>query len=267
MGMVVAVWSNSYRRQGSSTFALSLATILECMTYKKVLLIDMDSKESIMDKFIERDIEIKEGLDEIKVYKDMLDINMIKNHLTKINDNMYIVKKNETDCEVNKEFCEKFIEICKKNFDLVVIKINNKIVSNCRELVNNVDELIYVTEANPILIEDVLNQEYFLKIKDKKDIITIINKVYKEQIIHKKILKDIIEDKNKVYFIPYDTNLYIEANYERKMYSYIVRSYNEKTEYIKCIKKVCEYILNKNNFYIHDSKIAGGNKKWKIKLF
>ncbi|HCC07662.1 MAG TPA: hypothetical protein DEP72_05835 [Clostridiales bacterium] len=257
---VISVYGSYLHGAGVSTMALSLAIVMQQITDKKVLVINLDNERSLLEKFIERDVEIKHSIDDIRIYEEKLKPEVIENHVDMINDNLFLISKSKTG-KTSLKFVDKLIDIAKKKFDFIIIDTGNNPDDN---LLRNADISIYVSEYNELTLDNTVKT-----IKDDKTVI-VFNKFPNEYSSNLTTInfKKNHNIKNQVFTVNYDESVFTEACEKRNIYSFLIKNLNSKNIFINDIFKITVHAAEHSKVKVQKNYekrgLIGG---WNLKIF
>ncbi|HAN10650.1 MAG TPA: hypothetical protein DCP90_08585 [Clostridiales bacterium] len=257
---VISVYGGYLHGTGVSTMALSLSIFIQQITDKKVLLINLDNERSLLEKFIERDVDIKHSIDDIKVYEESLKLEVIENHLDIINDNLSLISKSKTG-KTSPEFVDKLIEIAKKKFNFIIIDAGN---NPSEKLLENGDISIHISEYNELILENTVKN-----IKND-DTLIIFNKFSIEYSSNLTItsFKKKYSITNEIFTVNYDQDIFTEACEKRKLYSFLIKKLNSKNTCINNVLNIALYVAEYSKVKVQKKyEKRGLVDGWNLKIF
>ncbi|HBY19500.1 MAG: hypothetical protein A2Y24_03615 [Clostridiales bacterium GWE2_32_10] len=259
-GRIIVVYGSCLHGAGASTVAFSLGVVIQQVTSKKVLVVNLDNEMSCLERFIEGDIEIKHSLDNIKIYEENLKPEVIENHSDIINENLYLISKSKKG-KTSNEFVDKLIQSGKRKFDFIVIDAGN---SPNEKLLQGADIKMHISEYNKLILSDVVN-----KVKND-DTIIVFNKFpleYSSEMTIANVVKK-YNITNEIFIINYDVDMFTDACERRSLYSFIIKNIGSKNLFINNMLEIALHVASKCKVKLqtkYERKgLIGG---WRLKIF
>ena len=254
-GKLIAVFNPGKHGSGSTTFALGLGIALEYITHKKVLIVNNADNLSLMEKFIENNINVEYSIDNLQIFNSSISEKTIETYATMINDNLFMLAGTSMDNEIRKtdmQFEENFINECRKIYDIVVMDLPARISDKNANAfyLDKADLIIAAVKYNEIDLDDIFVKPIYLSsseiLMNEKTYVSL-NFMDKDSDIPKEVerLKKKYGFKS-AYGFAYDGNIINVCCKQRKMYSYIQDElYKENHVFPQQLKEFSEEVIRK----------------------
>jgi len=254
-GRLVCVWSPLLHREGCTTTAIAAGLLLHCYTGKKTLILDKGNSLSRMEAYIAKDIEVKYGLDNIKVFDSSIRTEHIDAYATQISKGLYMLAGSRLDREITGEggsFEGQFLERCLEGYELVVADLDTGVREESRLYLDAADAIIAVTVPNDVLLSRIFErpgmEDDKRYIKDEKAIV-VFNKLYEGwdicRLVDKLKRKYGIEN---AFGVVYDGNVLNACSLSLNFYSFMQEEMKKrKPGYIMQMTEICSYISDMLN--------------------
>lgn len=254
-GKLVCIWSPVLHREGCSTLACSIGFGMQYFTGKKVLVVNKSNSVSHMEKYVEKDIEIKYSMDNLKIFNTGIRTEHILTYATQVNEGLYMIAGSRLNKSITKEntyFDGLFIDRCLEGFDLVVVDIDTGVRDENRLYLDNADSILAVTTPNEIVIDGLYHNHEMneaLNYLRSGKTVSIINKLYEDWDISR------VVDRYKSRYslsnsfgINYDGDVLIACCTDSDFYSFLMREIKrDKNAYVKQLTAICEFLVRQLN--------------------
>lgn len=249
-GKLISVWSPVLHGEGCSTLACSIGFGIQHFTGKKVLVVNKSNSTSHMEKYVEKDIEIKYSMDNLKIFNTGIRSEHILTYATQVNTGLYMLAGSRLNREITKEsidFDRLFIEKCLEGFDIVVADIDTGIRAENRLYLDASDSIVAVLAPNEIIIQELFrNAEmrdvmgYFTDART----VNIINKLYEGwdscRVIGRYNSRYSL---TKTFGLNYNGDILNACCNDRNLYSFLMKEIRRrKNEYVKQLSRICEFL-------------------------
>ncbi len=249
-GKLICIWSPVLHGEGCSTIACSLGFGMQYFSGKKVLIVNKSNSTSHMEKFVEKDIEIKYSLDNLKIFNSGIKTEHILTYATQVNAGLYMIAGSRFNKEItreNNDFDRLFIERCLEGFDIVIADMDTGVRQENKLYLDRADNIIAVFTPNEIVMDE-LHQypgmrgvlDYFTNEKT----VGIINKLYDGWETSKVIGK--FKSKyslSKAFGLNYDGDVLNSCCTDKDFYSFLVkRIKKEKNGYVRQLADICDFL-------------------------
>jgi hypothetical protein len=251
-GKLICVWSPVLHGEGCSTLACSLGFGMQFFSGKKVLIINKSNSTSYMEKYVEKDIEIKYSMDNLKIFNTGIKTEHILTYATQVNTGLYMIAGSRLDKEItkeNKDFDRHFIDRCLEGFDIVVADMDTGIREENKLFLDRADNIIAVVTPNEIIMEELYENPGMSGILDyftNEKTVIIMNKLYDGWEISKVIGK--FKSKYslpKTFGLNYDGDVLSSCCTDKNFYSFLMKEIKrEKNEYVRQLAEICDFLVD-----------------------
>ena len=183
-GKLICIWPPVGHGEGCTTLACGIGFSVHHHTDKRVLIVDRSNSASPMEKFVEKDIEIKYSMDNLNIFNNELKTEHILTFATQINKELYMIAGSKLKRNItggNNEFDKIFIDKCLNWFDLVIADLDAGVRDENKLYLDMADIILTVFTPNEIVIDELHDNpgildalDYFTNAKS----VSIINKLY-----------------------------------------------------------------------------------------
>ncbi|MHB1393967.1 MAG: hypothetical protein ACYCYE_13010 [Clostridia bacterium] len=251
-GKLICIWSPVLHGEGCSTIACSLGFGMQYFSGKKVLIVNKSNSTSHMEKYVEKDIEIKYSMDNLKIFNTGIKTEHILTYATQVNTGLYMISGSRLNKEItreNNDFDRLFIDRCLEGFDIVIADMDTGVREENKLYLDRADNIIAVFSPNELVIDE-LHQypgmkevlEYFTNEKT----VSIINKLYDGWDISKIIGK--FKSKysmSKTFGLNYDGDVLNSCCTDKDFYSFLMKEIKrEKNDYVKQLADICDFLVD-----------------------
>lgn len=251
-GKLVCVWSPILQGEGCSTLACSIGIGLHHQSDKKVLIVNKSDSICSMERFVEKDIEIKYSMDNLKIFNSGIRADHILAYATQINTDLYMIAGARFDKRItgeSKEFERLFIERCLEGFELVIVDVGKGTSVENKLYLDIADNIISVITPNEIAVDQLFKDssmqtelDYFTN----KKTVNIINKLYNDWEIGSVVSR--YKRKYslcKTFGLNYNGDLLNACCTDRKFYSFFMKKLKGiKSDYMQQLNEICSFIAN-----------------------
>jgi CO dehydrogenase nickel-insertion accessory protein CooC1 len=212
-----------------------------------------------MEKYVEKDIEIKYSMDNLKVFNTGIKTEHILTYATQMNKSLYMIGGARLDKEItreNHEFDKIFLDRCLDGFDIVIADMDTGVRKENKPYLDQADKIIAVFSPNKIVIDELYQNQRMKEIleyvKDEKTV-SIINKLYDGWETGRVIGRyKIMLSLSDVFGMDYDGDVLSACCTHKDFYSFFMKEIKrDKNGYIRQLSDVCSFLLRELN--IEDS--------------
>ncbi len=187
-GVLVCIWSPLLHGEGCSTVAAAVGFGLQRLTAGKVIMINRSDHLSYMERFIERDMEVKYTLDSLKVFNESLQVEHIRTYATRINPDLFMIAGSRLDDALTKTgrgFDAVLLDRCLEGFDIVLVDLTSGVKTENKQYLERADQIIAVVTPNAIMLEELFSnikyQEANRYLLDQNKTTVVLNKLYPDK--------------------------------------------------------------------------------------
>lgn len=255
-GKLICVWSPVLHGEGCSTLADAIGFGLQLLTDKKVLIMNCSGYLSYMERFVERDIEIRYTLDNLKIFGERLQTEHIHTYATRINSNLFMIAGSRIDKTITREgkgFDSVLIDRCLEGFDVVVVDLSTGIREDNYQYLERADHIIAVITPNEIMLEELFSSQQHEAVRtcllNRAKTTVILNKLYEDWALQEQISKFKRHfGFEQVLGVCYDGDALKACCQERNFYSYLYSGMkHSENMFIQQVAEVCEYLIERLN--------------------
>lgn len=258
-GKLICIWSPILHGEGCSTLTCSIGFAIHHYFGKRVLIVNLGNSLSHMEKYIEKDIEIKYSMDNLKIFDNAIKTEHIKTYSTQVNNGLYMIagsRLNKYITKENKDFDRLFIDKCLLGFDLVIADLDTGVREENSLYLERADKIISVITPNEITLDELTkNQgmkralEYFAD--DKA--ISIINKLYDGwdavRVLGRYKSRYSLDN---AFALNYDGDVLNACCTDKAFYSFLIKELKRgKNAYVRQLSEVCDFLVNE--LFLEDS--------------
>ncbi|HYE82547.1 MAG TPA: hypothetical protein VEG39_10350 [Clostridia bacterium] len=251
-GKLVCIWSPVLHGEGCSTLSCSVGFGMHHFSGKKVLILNKSNSISHMEKYLEKDIEIKYSLDNLKIFNKGISADHILTYATQVNTGLYMLGGSRFNRELTKEdtdFDRLFIECCLEGFDLVIADMDTGVRKENRLYLDQADTIIAVFTPNEIIMDELFRNEamqsaltYFT---DKKTV-SAINKLYDGwdtgSVTGRYKGRYSL---SRIFGFNYDGDVINACCMEKDLYSFLMKELKRgKGGYVKQLHELCSFLIS-----------------------
>lgn len=279
IGKLVCIWSPVLHGEGCSTLACSIGFGLQHRSGRRVLVVNKSNSTSNIEKFVEKDIEIKYSLDNLKIFGNGIRTDHILTYATQVNTGLYMIagaRLGKVITGENKEFDRLFIDRCLEGFDLVIVDLDAGIGEESRLYLDRADSVIAVSTPNEIAVDQLFNDpalkaalKYFI---DERTV-NVINKLHSDWETDSVVTRYKSRySLRKSFGLDYDGDLLNACCTDKNFYSFFMNRVKcRKSDYMKQLSDICSFIAgelsiveNDNESIMHESLL---NRFRRISLY
>ncbi len=251
-GKLLCIWSPVLHGEGCSTLACSIGFGMQYYTGKRVLIVNKSNSISHMEKYVEKDIEIKYSMDNLKIFNTGIKPEHILTYATQVNTGLYMIAGSRLNREITREkvdFDRLFIEKCLESFDLIIADMDTGVRDENIVYLDSAEKIIAAFTPNEIIIDELYRQPELRKalgyFKNKKTV-GIINKLYDGwdtgSVINR--YKNRYSLSN-IFGLNYDGDVMNASCTDKDFYSFVMKEIKrDKNIYIKQLTDICEFLVN-----------------------
>jgi hypothetical protein len=254
-GKLICAWSPVMHGEGCSTIACSVGFGMQYYSGKSVLIVNLSNSYSHMEKYVEKDMEIKYSMDNLKVFNTGIRTEHILTYATQMNNALYMLggsKLNKEITKENQEFDKFFLDRCLDGFDIVVADVDTGVRKENKLYLDQADKIMAVFSPNEIIIDELYQnkgmQGVLEYVKEEKTV-SIINKLYDGwetgRVVGRYKSKFSLPN---VYGMDYDGNVLDSCCTHKDFYSFLMKEIKRgKNGYIKQLSAICSFMLGELN--------------------
>lgn len=250
-GKLICVWSPVLHGEGCSTLACSIGFSIQYYTGRKVLIVNMSNSTSHMERYVDKDIEIKYSMDNLKIFNTGIRTEHVLTYATEVNKGLYMIAGSRFKKELAKEntdFDKLFLDKSLEAFDIVIADMDTGVREENRLYLERADIIIAAFSPNEIVMDELYEQPgmkevlgYFKSAKT----LSIINKLYDGwescKVIGRYKGKYALKE---VFGLNYDGDVLNACCTERDFYSFLMKEMKRgKNEYVKQLAYICDYLI------------------------
>lgn len=249
-GKLVCVWSPVLHGEGCSTLACSIGLGAHHISGSSVLIVNKSNSVSGMESFLEKDMQIKYSMDNLKIFGTGIRADHILTYATQFNTDLYMLAGSRLDKEIageNEEFEKLFISSCLEAFDVTIVDLGPGIKGKNSLYLDSADKIISVFTPNEIVLDQLFGAtalkpalNYFTGSRT----LHVINKLHSSW-----ETRSVLSRYNSRYSLchtfglDYDGELLNACCTDRAFYSFCMKKLNSrKHEYIKQLNDICSFI-------------------------
>lgn len=252
-GKLICIWSPMGHGEGCTTLACGIGFSVQHHSGKRVLIVNRSSSASPMEKYVEKDIEIKYSMDNLNIFNRELKTEHILTYATQINKELYMIagsrlKRNITGG--NNEFDKIFIEKCLTGFDLIIADIDTGVRDENKLYLDMADIVLSVFTPNEIVIDELHDNPgirdalgYFTNAKS----VSIINKLYDgwetSRVIGRYKSRYSLSD---TFGLNYDGDILNACCTDRNFYSFLMKELKrDKNIFVRQLDEICRFLIGR----------------------
>jgi cellulose biosynthesis protein BcsQ len=249
-GKLICIWSPVLHGEGCSTLACSIGFGMQHCTEGKILIVNKSNSNSHMEKYVEKDIEIKYSMDNLKIFNTELRKEHILTYATQVNSGLFMIAGARLNKEITNEnasFDKLFVDRCLEGFDVVIIDMDTRVREDNKIYLDCADRIIAVVTPNEIILDELYKQhgmeeihKYFVSEKTIK----VFNKLYENWELDKVIKR--IKSRYKIsdiFGLNYDGDILNACCAEKNFYSFLMNEIKlERNSYVKQLMDICSYL-------------------------
>lgn len=251
-GKLLCVWSPVLHGEGCSTVSCSVGFGMHYYTGRKLLIVNKSNSASPMEKYLEKDIEIKYSMDNLKIFGTGIKADHVLSYATQVNTGLYMIGGSRFGRELTKEnpdFDRLFIDCCLEGFDMVIVDMDTGVGTENIAYLDRADIIIGVSSPNEIVMDEFLRSpamqkagEYFADSRT----VGVINKLYDGW----DTASVTGRYKNRyslprVFGLNYDGDVLSACCMERSFYSFVMKELKRgKSNYARQLNELCGFLIN-----------------------
>jgi hypothetical protein len=272
-GKLVCIWSPVLHGEGCSTLACSIGFGLQYCSGKRVLIVNKSNSSSHMEKYLEKDIEIKYSMDNLKIFNLGIKSEHIQTYATQVNTGLYMIAGARLDRKISKEnieFDRLFIERCLESFDIVIADLDTGVREENRLYLDKAEKIIAVFTPNEIVIDELYQFPELRKtlgyFKNEKTV-SLINKLYEgwdaAGILHRYKSRYSLSN---VFGLNYDGDVLNACCADKDFYSFLIKEMKrDRNGYANQLIDICEFLVGE--LYMENTTVESGRHGNKFKRF
>lgn len=252
---LIVTWVPGNHGAGGSTIANAVGIALQHFTYKRTLIVNYGSPKSYMERYLEKDVDMRFSMDYLKSFGDCIDAEHIKTYATPINEMLYIIPNSKISGEISRvgeRFNQKFLDEALKVFDFVIVDIETGISQEKQMFLEKADIILAVMTGNEIMLDDLFGSNGDASIKgflNHSKTISLFNLIDTRENVEKEL-----KHLNKKYGlkssfgVTYDNQAYKACCVDRRFYSFMKKYLNVKRNDVflpEQIRELCGIITEK----------------------
>jgi len=250
-GKLICIWSPVLHGEGCSTLACSIGFVIQYYTGKKVLIVNKSNSTSQMEKYVERDIEIKYSMDNLKIFNTGIKTEHILTYATQVNKDLHMIAGSQLTKAITREnidFDRLFIDRCMESFDIVIADMDTGVREENKLYLDRADNIIAVFTPNEIIIDEMYQRPemreahgYFTA----KKTVSVINKLYEDWETGKVL--DRYKSKyslSNIFGLNYDGDVLNACCTDKNFYSFLMKEIKcEKNSYVEQLTDICDFLI------------------------
>jgi len=252
-GKLICIWSPVLHGEGCSTLTCGTGFGMQYYSGRKVLIVNKSNSASHMERYVEKDIEIKYSMDNLKIFNGGLKTEHILTYGTQINKDLYMIagsKLNRDITRENSEFDRIFIDKCLDGFDLVIADLDTGVREENRLYLDRADMILSVFTPNEIVIDELYEypaaREALGYFTDEKSV-CIINKLCDGWETARVVCR--YKDRyslHNAYGLNYDGDVINACCTDKNFYSFLMKEMKRgKNVFVKQLNEICGYITGR----------------------
>lgn len=251
-GRLICVWSPMLHGEGCSTIACTLGLGLNYISAGRVLMLDRSGSVYGMNCFLDKDIEVRYSIDNLKMLGTSIKADHIRTYGTQVNTELYMLagSRLEKGQEMQKdEFDRHFLDSCLEGFDLVIVDIGTGLSEIKNMYLESADCIVSVSAPNEYMMDQLFGKavpksvrEYFTGEKT----IHALNKLHSSWEVNSVINRYLSKYGMKNLFgFEYDGDMLNACCSDRKLYSFFTIRYgNRNYDYMRQLEGICSFVAN-----------------------
>ncbi|HOS70342.1 MAG TPA: hypothetical protein PL076_09570 [Bacillota bacterium] len=252
-GKLICTWSPMLHGEGCSTLACGIGIGLQHFSGKKVLIVNKSNSTSHMERYVEKDIEIKYSMDNLKIFNKGIKTEHILTYATHIKKDLYMIAGSRLNRYItgeNNEFDKIFLEKCLAGFDIVITDLDTGVRDDNRLYLDQADIILAVVTPNEIIIDELYDDHgvrealgYFTGEKA----VAIINKLCDGWdtvgVIGRYKCRYSLSD---TFGLNYDGDVLNACCTDRNFYSFLMKeTKREKNVFVKQLSEICRFLIGR----------------------
>ncbi len=270
-GKLICVWSPVLHGEGCSTLACSIGFSIQQMTGRKVLIVNKSNSTSNMEKYLEKDIEIKYSMDNLKIFNMGIRTEHILTYATQVNTDLYMIAGSRFNRDITKEnyeFDRIFMDKCLEGFDIVIADIDTGVRSENSFFLDSADCILAVLTPNEITIQELFNNPALksaLKYFTDERTVNVINKLHGDWNSSRVIDRyNSSYSLTKTFGLNYDGDVLNACCSNRNYYSFVIKEMKcRRNLYVSQLIGVCEFLLKEISMEADEPDRAGYGRVFK----
>jgi hypothetical protein len=263
-GKLVCIWSPVLHGEGCSTLACSIGFGMHYYSGKRVLIVNKSNSSSHMEKYLEKDIEIKYSMDNLKIFNSGIKSEHIQTYATQVNAGLFMIAGARLDRKITKEnieFDRLFIEKCLESFDLVIADLDTGVREENRLYLDRAEKIVAVFTPNEIVIDELYQYPEMRKalgyFKSEKTV-GLINKLYDgwdaTSILHRYKSRYSLSN---VFGLNYDGDVLNACCTDKDFYSFLIKEIKrDRNGYANQLTNICEFLVSE--LYMENTTVESG---------
>lgn len=252
-GKLICIWSPMMYGEGCSTLACGIGIGLHYFSGNKVLIVNTGNSANHMERYVEKDIEIKYSMDNLKIFNNEIRTEHILTYATQINQDLYMIAGSRLSRDVtkeNNEFDKVFLQKCLAGFDLVIADLDIGVRNENRLYLDQADIILAVITPNEIVIDELYDnhgtQDILRYFRDEKTV-NIINKLWDgwETVSVTGRYKSRYSLYN-IFGLNYDGDIINACCTDKNFYSFLMKEIKgEKNIFVKQLNEICGFLIER----------------------
>lgn len=265
-GKLICIWSPVMYGEGCSTLACGIGIGLQYFSGNKVLIVNTGNSANHMERYVEKDIEIKYSMDNLKMFNNEIRTEHILTYATQINQDLYMIAGSRLSRDItkeNNEFDKAFLQKCLTGFDLVIADLNIGIMNENRLYLDQADIILAVITPNEIVIDELYDnhgtQDILRYFRDEKTV-NIINKLWDgwETVSVIGRYKSRYSLSN-IFGLNYHGDIINACCTDKNFYSFLMKEIKgEKNIFVKQLNEICGFLIES----LHMERSTADRKKY-----
>ena len=251
-GKLICIWSPVLHGEGCSTLACSIGVGMHHFSGKKVLIVNKSNSTSHMEKYVEKDIEIKYSMDNLKIFNTGIRTDHILTYATQMNTGLYMIGGSRFNREITKEntdFDKLFVDRCLEGFDLVIVDVDTGVREENKLYLDQADNILAIFTPNEIVIDELFHQpamQGVLNFFTDKKTVSIINKLYDGwdtgSVTSRYKSKYSL---SRAFGLNYDGDVLNACCMDKNFYSFLMKEIKRgKDGYVKQLNDICSFMVS-----------------------
>jgi len=249
-GKLICVWSPILNGEGCSTIACSIGLELNLRSAGHVLVLDRSGSTYGMNCFLEKDIEIRYSIDNLKMLGTGIKADHVRTYGTQLNTDLYMLagSRLEKGAETQEqEFDRHFLDSCLEGFDIIIADMGTGISKIKSMYLDRADCIISVLTPNEVMIDQLFSKavpqpvmEYFTA----KRTVHVINRLHSSWEVHSVVNRYLNRYGLKnIFGIEYDGDMLNACCSDRKLYSFYAKRHTDRNyEYMRQLENICSFV-------------------------
>ena len=267
-GKLICVWSPLLHQQGTTIISGGIGVGMEHFTDAKTLIINKSGTRSYLERYMEKDIDVRYSMDDLKVFDKNLTVEQVQAFSTKVADKLYLIAAAsvpENADKLDEDFDGFLIGKCLEGFDMVIVDMHSGLALENAKLLQRADLVVCVMSINSIMLKDLFSLPQNASAAEflwEEKTISVINKIF-DGLDTDKELSKLKQDYHihSLFPIYYDGSVMDAACIRNRLFSYMKSELSRGSErFPQQMAKLCSVISDR--FDIPYGTQAGERKIW-----